>query len=182
VAVRVSLQRPAPGPGAPAVHLASGALHDDDLVLVPNIDPSMLAGGPFVAVVVELAGLAPAPWELPGSSREDPEAAAGAGATPVTVHWVRCHCEEVHSDAGQSFQASFRLEVPCPADRLQVHVSSLLQTAQPDVWPEAAAVLDLVAQAVPAGFPAPGAAGTLVLHVGSFVTLRSSWCRFVPWC
>lgn len=175
--VRVSLQLPGYPSGAATGHLASGALRDDDLVLVPNVDASVLRHqGPYVAVVVLFAGGGAGGWEVgdPAIPADDP------APYPVRVEWIRCHCEEVHSVDGDTFQAAFRLEMPSTGDRLQIGVEALLATPQDEVWPEAAAVLKMIRDATSPTFPSTGGANKVVLHL--VAAERSSWCRFVPWC
>ncbi len=175
--VRVSLQLPGHPSGASSGHLASGALRDDDLVLVPNVDASVLRHeGPYAAVMVLHAGGGPAPWEVrdPAIVLDEP------AAYPVMAQWIRCHCEEVHSLDGDTFQAAFRLEMPYTDDRLHINVEALLATPQADVWPEAEDVLKGIREATSSGFPTLGGARKVVLHL--VAEERSSWCRFVPWC
>jgi hypothetical protein len=160
--VRVSIQV--------AGHLASGAVVRDDLVIVPDVDASVLRhDGPYVAVIVNQETGPVAPWE------QEPAPDPDQQLTIPSVQWIRCACEEAHTTDGLRFQAGFRLEMPYTERRRAVDVDMLLLTPQAEVWPEAASVLATVPAA-----PALGRTKKVAWHTDKLE--QASWCRFVPWC
>lgn len=189
--IRVSIQVAADAPDASVGHLASGALVRPDLVVVPNVDASVLRHeGPYVAVIVtQVEG---APWEVPTrrvpgergdtglrGERFGSDGMAGLGI--VAVEWVRCAPEEVHTVDPLRLQAGFRLAACSTGPVAPVDIDTLLNTLQPDVWPEALTVLAAIPTALPNGLPRLGATAKVAWH-GDTGFDRGSWCRFVPWC